>query len=193
MRIVAVILAGGAGSRIGGAKPSRMLAGRTLLERAAAHAGKWSDRVAVAVRGPGQAAGVGLPLLFDHPGIDGPLAGLAAGLRFVRDEHAEAVLTLPADMPFLPADLSERLQGAINGRAAAIASSGGRLHPVCGLWRTVGLEEIADYVARGGRSLRGFAEAMGFAAVEWLAAPVDPFFNINNAEDLAAAERLLGN
>ena len=193
MKIVAVILAGGAGSRMGGAKPSRMLAGQTLLERAAAQAGQWSNRVAVAVREPDQAAGAGLPPIFDHPGIDGPLAGLAAGLRFGRDEHAEAVLILPVDAPFLPGDLSERLQAAINGRAAAIASSGGRLHPVCGLWRTTGLDRIADYVAGGGRSLRGFAEAIGFAAVEWPAAPVDPFFNINSAENLAAAERLLRN
>ncbi len=193
MNIVAVILAGGAGSRMGGGKPSRMLAGRTLIERAATHAGRWSDRVVVAVREPGQAAGIGLQLIIDYPKIDGPLAGLAAGLRFARDEHAEAVLTLPADMPFLPRNLCERLQDAINGRAAAIASSSGRLHPVCGLWRTAGLDRIADYMAGGGSSLRGFAKVIGFTAVDWPAGPVDPFFNINSAENLAAAERLLSN
>lgn len=191
MNIVALILAGGAGARIGGGKASRMLGGRTLLDRASNQAGKWSDRVAVAVREPNQAKGADLRFILDEPGIEGPLAGLAAGLRYARDEHAEAVLTLPADMPFLPADLGERLQDAIGGSAAAIACSGGRLHPVCGLWRTAGLDQLADYVASGQRSLRGFAQHVGFAAAEWPTAPADPFFNINRAEDLAAAERLL--
>ena len=191
MRIVAVILAGGAGSRIGGGKTSRRLGGRTLLDRASNQAGKWSDRVAVAVREPDQAKGTRLRIILDDSEIEGPLAGLAAGLRYARDEHAEAVLTLPADMPFLPADLGERLQDAIGGSAAAIACSGGRLHPVCGLWRTASLDQLADYVASGQRSLQGFAEAIGSVAVEWPTAPADPFFNINRAEDLAAAERLL--
>lgn len=191
MRVVAVILAGGAGSRIGGGKPLRMLNGRTLLDRASRQAGNWSDRVAIAVREPDQAEGTRLRIILDDSEIDGPLAGLAAGLRFAREEHADAMLTLPADMPFLPGDLSERLQDGIEGVAAAIASSGGRLHPVCGLWRMASLDQLADYVASGQRSLRGFAEAIGFVAVEWPTAPADPFFNINRAEDLEAAERLL--
>jgi molybdopterin-guanine dinucleotide biosynthesis protein A len=39
--------------------------------------------------------------------------------------------------------------------------------------------------------LKGFAEAVGYAAVEWPTYPVDPFFNINSQRDLAQAERLL--
>ena len=191
MRIVAVILAGGTGSRIGGGKPLRILGGRTLLDRASRQAGKWSDRVAIAVREPHQAEGARLRFIFDEPGIEGPLAGLAAGLRYASDERADAVLTLPADMPFLPANLSERLLEGIEGAAAAIACSGGRLHPVCGLWRTASLAQLADYVASGQRSLRGFAKMIGFVAVEWPTAPADPFFNINWAEDLAAAEDFL--
>ena len=191
MRIVAVILAGGAGARIGGRKTSRRLAGRTLLDRASSQAREWSDKVAVAVREPNQVKGTRLRIILDDSEIEGPLAGLAAGLRYARDERADAVLTLPADMPFLPADLGERLQDAVGGSAAALASSGGRLHPVCGLWRTAGLDRLADYLASGQRSLRGFAQHVGFTAVEWPATPNDPFFNINRAEDLAAAERLL--
>jgi molybdopterin-guanine dinucleotide biosynthesis protein A len=36
--------------------------------------------------------------------------------------------------------------------------------------------------------LRGFAELVGYVPVEWLAEPLDPFFNINTEEDLAEAE-----
>ena len=50
---------------------------------------------------------------------------------------------------------------------------------------------VPDYLAGGRRSLRGFAERVGFVAVEWPAGPIDPFFNVNNAADLARAEALL--
>ena len=47
------------------------------------------------------------------------------------------------------------------------------------------------YCEAGGRSLRGLAQHVGYTAVEWDAAPRDPFFNINSPADLAAAEALL--
>lgn len=170
MRIV--ILAGGEGRRIGGGKPQRLLGGETLLDRALRIARDWSDDVLVAT---GES---------DMPGIEGPLGGLAAALALGGD-----VLTIPCDMPFLPADLPERL--GEGGKAATIAASGGRLHPVCALWRARATEGLADYVATGRRSLHGFAEAVGYEAVAWEAEPIDPFFNINDEADLARAEALL--
>lgn len=170
MRIV--ILAGGEGRRIGGGKPQRLFGGETLLDRALRIARDWSDDVLVAT---GES---------DMPGIEGPLGAVAAALALGGD-----LLTIPCDMPFLPADLPERL-GA--GREAAIiAASGGRLHPVCALWRARAAEGLADYVATGRRSLHGFAEAVGYEAVAWEAKPVDPFFNINDEAELARAEALL--
>lgn len=192
MRITVTVFAGGEGSRIGGNKPLRMLAGLTLLDRAAAQALQWSNRFAVSVRSEAQLGGRGLVPIIDDPDVEGPLGGLISALRFARAEQADAVLTIPADMPFLPPDLGERLKAELAGCEAAIASSGGHLHPVCGLWRTSALDRIAGYLESGRRSLRGFAETIGFRVVEWPDRPIDPFFNINSAQDLADAERLLG-
>jgi molybdopterin-guanine dinucleotide biosynthesis protein A len=191
LRIAAAILAGGQGSRIGGDKPLRILAGQTLLDRAIQQARQWSDIVFVVVRDHMQVGDATLDCILDEPGIEGPLAGLAAALRRAKALGCEAVLTVPADMPFLPADLCERLTAELGGQRSAIPSSGGHLHPVCGLWRIAALDGLGDYLASGRRSLKGFAEAVGFRAVEWL--PVQPhrFFNINSALDLAAAERLI--
>ena len=191
MKIAAVILAGGEGRRIGGGKPLRMLGGMTLLERALRQARQWSDAVAIAVRDEGQVGRTDLPTVLDEPGIEGPLGGLAAGLRFAQETRRDALLSLPADMPFLPEDLSPRLEQAIGGRLAALASSGGHLHPVCGLWRTGAFDRLPAYLGSGKRSLKGFAETIGFAAVDWPAGPSDPFLNINSAEDLAWAEQLI--
>jgi molybdopterin-guanine dinucleotide biosynthesis protein A len=170
MRIV--ILAGGEGRRIGGGKPMRMLGGETLLARALGIARSWSDEVLIA------------DAKTDLPGLEGPLGGLAAALALGGD-----LLTIPCDMPFLPADLPERL--ARTRAAAAVAESGGRLHPVCALWRARAADGLAAYAESGRRSLHGFAEAVGHEAVEWGTEPVDPFFNVNDEQDLARAEALL--
>jgi molybdenum cofactor guanylyltransferase len=169
MRIV--ILAGGEGRRIGGGKPGRLLGGQSLLDRALARARTWSGRVVVATRES------------DDPAIAGPLGGVAAALAPGGD-----VLTIPCDMPFLPDDLPARLTSR---KPVTMAASGGHLHPVCALWKAEAAAGLPAYLATGRRSLRGFAEAVGYEAVEWAVAPYDPFFNVNDEEDLAQAEALL--
>ncbi len=190
--IVVAILAGGEGSRIGGGKPGLRLAGRTLLDRSADQARCWSDKTVVAVRSASQIGSPGIPSIVDAEGIEGPLAGLAASLEWARKEGASGLLTIPCDMPFLPGDLASRLAKSIGDRGAAIAARGGHLHPVCGLWQTRAIDEIAAYLDSGRRSLHGFAAHLGFVEVGWPAAAPDPFFNINTKADLAEAERFLG-
>ena len=188
MKIAAVILAGGEGSRIGGDKPMRLLGETTLLDRAIDYASGLSDEVAVAVRDQ-QIDEARAAIIRDDPMIEGPLGGLVAALRFAHNEGADAVLTLPTDMPFLPPDLADRLAEELASNRAAIARSGGHFHPVCGLWLTAALDSVPEYLASGSRSLRGLAETVGYAAVDWPTDPEDPFFNINTSADLVEAER----
>ena len=184
MKPAILILSGGEGRRIGGGKPLRLLGGRTLLARAVEQAGVWGDTVAVAARDAGQVGEPGVPVLLDPPGLDGPLGGLASALRL----QSAFVLTIPCDMPFLPPDLPERLALGIGDRGAALAASGGHVHPVCGLWRTEALARVRDYAATGRRSLIGLAETIGYAKIEW---PDAFFFNVNSPDELAEAERRL--
>lgn len=191
-RPAVAILAGGAGRRIGGDKPLQMLGGARLIDRALAAARLWSGAVFVAVRDPRQAGSPEVPFVPDAPGIAGPIAGLAAALRHAREVGHELLLTIPCDSPFLPVDLAERLRNAIVPEAgAAVAESGGALHPACALWRSRTFDALAPYLAGGRLSLRGFAEHVGFATATWPVQPIDPFFNVNSREDLAAAERLI--
>ena len=190
--LATAVLAGGEGSRIGGGKPLIMLGGNTLVERALARARTWSDCTVVSLRSADQVEPLELPWIADDPGIEGPLAGLASALEWAGQQGAKALLTIPCDMPFLPDDLPQRLLDGIGELGAAVASSAGNLHPVCGLWRTAALSEVPAYCASGKRSLQGFARHIGFAEVEWVAIPRDPFFNINCPSDLAEAEVLLG-
>jgi molybdenum cofactor guanylyltransferase len=186
--VAVVILAGGEGRRIGGGKPLRRLAGERLIDRALRSANSWSDLVVIAVRDPVQVDWVNAPVITDERGIAGPLAGLAAALRFAAQSGARFVLTIPADAPFLPSDLLDRLHCEIGHVSCALASSGGQLHPACGLWRTSALDQVGTYIAGERRSLKGFAGVVGFREVAWPSEPFDPFFNINTADELAQAE-----
>jgi molybdopterin-guanine dinucleotide biosynthesis protein A len=185
-----VIFAGGEGSRLGGGKPLRILHGERLIDGALRQARRWSKLIAVSIRSDAQVQSIDAKILIDEPGIEGPLGGLASALSFGERSGCDVVLTIAVDMPFLPFDLLDRLFPAIAHRGCALASSGGHLHPVCGLWRTAAEREIGRYAANGRRSLKGFAELIGFEAVEWPAEPLDTFFNINTAADLARAERM---
>jgi len=190
--LAVVILAGGESLRIGGGKPLRILSGETLLARALAAARSRSDDVAVSVRSKDQLGNLPIPVLVDEPDVAGPVAGLAAALRHARGRSKAFLLTIPCDMPFLPADLVPRLAEVMGDDvAAALASSDGYLHPVCALWRSTTLDRLHDYLDSDGRSLRGFAEHVGFTAVAWPSVPIDPFFNINTREELGRAEAML--
>ena len=149
MRIV--ILAGGEGRRIGGGKPQRLLGGETLLDRALRHRAELVGRRAGRGRHGGDA----------RPAIEGPLGGVAAALALGGD-----MLTIPCDMPFLPDDLPERLAERARRRRWPRAAAG------CTRSAPSGSARAADGLAGlcsppGRRSLHGFAEAVGYAAVEW--------------------------
>lgn len=185
------ILAGGQGRRIGGGKPLRVLGGETLLSRAVKQARQWSDEIAVVVRSVDQLGDAEATMIADRTGIDGPLAGVAAALEWASDTNAEAVLTIPTDMPFLPRDLGQRLEQARPPRQVGLASSGGHTHPVCALWPVSALRELPSFIGSGSASLRRFADHIGCVVIDWASEPFDPFFNINCPQDLAQAERLL--
>jgi molybdopterin-guanine dinucleotide biosynthesis protein A len=188
--VAVAILAGGEGRRIGGSKPLRRLGGSRLIDRAVEEARSWSDVIAIAVRDTSQVPSVAAEIIEDEP-VEGPIGGLAAGLEFALSAGREFLLTIPADMPFLPSDLMDRLAAVIRDSGCAIAASGGHAHPVCGLWRSSSLAQLDSYASNGGRSLKGFAAMIGAVEVEWSVEPRDPFFNINSADDLAEAEKRL--
>lgn len=187
-----VILAGGEGRRMGGGKPMRLLKGRTLIEHAVSLARNWSEEVAVAVRDASQVGDVGAPLILDRKNIPGPLGGLVAAMEWACENGYDRVLTIPCDAPCLPADLANRLDGALApGCGAAVAMSESRAHPTCALWRTDVLADAVRMAAVGQRSLHGLANAVDCVFVDWPDV-VDAFLNVNTPAELAAAEEACG-
>lgn len=190
-----LILAGGEGSRMGGRKPTRLLGGVSLLDRAVAIGRQWNDDPVVAIRCGRDNGHPDARTVSDRMDLDGPLAGLAAGVEVAVKVGAEQLLLMPADMPFLPSDMDQRLAEALHRSAhagCAMAVSGGRPYPVCTLWRLGELSvQLPAYAGQGSRSLHGLAEQLGVVPVEWESAGRDPFLNINDEIDLAVAESWL--
>jgi molybdopterin-guanine dinucleotide biosynthesis protein A len=189
----AVVLAGGLARRMGGGdKVLRPLGAGTVLSAILARLAPQVGPLAINANGdPARFAGFGLPILPDPvEGQPGPLAGLLAAMEWGASLGAEAVLTAPGDAPFLPPDLARRLNLA---GAPAVAASGGRLHPVAGLWPVALAAVLRGDLLQGLRKVEAFSTAQGARRVEFPIPPggPDPFLNLNTPEDLAAAARWL--
>lgn len=191
-----LILAGGLSRRMGGGdKGLQRLGGETILARIAQRLAPQVSPLLLNANGPAARFGLDLPVVADTlPGNPGPLAGILAGFDHLAREvpGARFLLTVPSDCPFLPRDLAARLGAAAQGSGAAYAVSGGREHPVVGLWPVASRDALRRLlVEEDERRMMRWARHSGAVPVEWPQAPVDPFLNLNSPEDLRAAERLL--
>ena len=194
---VGVILAGGLARRMGGGdKPMQLIDGRTILDRVIARFSPQCDDLVLNANGdPARFAGFGLPIVADSvTDYPGPLAGVLAALDWTAQNRPEApwVASAPGDCPFLPHDLVARLQAARAEVDAtlAVAQSGAQRHPVAGLWRVDLREELREALLSGVRKIERWTGRYPIAVATWAAEPVDPFFNVNTAEDLDEARRL---
>ncbi|MBO0903177.1 NTP transferase domain-containing protein [Jiella sonneratiae] len=196
-----MILAGGRGSRMGGAVPKPLveLAGRPLIayviDRLSAQAG---PLILAAPRGVGFER-FGLDLAPDRrPDLPGPLAGIEAGLEAAAHRLPAGpayLLVTPGDTPFLPADLAARLAAPAAQTPVIVRFSGVR-QPAVGLWPVAVLPALTAWLDDGRPlAIRAFLDTIGHQEVAIPASPSapggDPFFNVNSPGELALAERFL--
>jgi molybdenum cofactor guanylyltransferase len=198
--VAGVLLAGGLSRRMGGGdKCLRSLGTTTILERVIHRAAPQVAALSLNANGdPARFAGFGLPIIADTiPDFAGPLAGVLAGLDWAAAAmpHCTHLASFATDAPFLPADLVARMVAAIAGQGAelACAASGGRTHPVFGLWSVALREALRRAMLEEGiRKVDQWTARYRLALVEYSAEPFDPFFNTNRPEDLTVAEGLIG-
>ncbi|MCX4982019.1 NTP transferase domain-containing protein [Streptomyces sp. NBC_00572] len=184
----AVVLAGGAARRLGGAdKPGVRVGGRALL-----------DRVLTACRGADRTVVVGDPrptvrpvrwTREDPPG-GGPLAALDAG---VRETRADVLLVLSADLPFLDEDTVRRLLGALaedpEAEAALLTDAGGRDQPLVAAYRAAPLRRELARIAGERGTLDGGPLRLLTGALRLTRVAAGPLasFDCDTWEDIATA------
>ena len=193
-----LVLAGGLARRMGGAdKPLIAIGGAPILDRVLARLAPDCVQMILNANGDaGRFASYRLPVVADDvPGFAGPLAGVLAGLDWAADNlpGIAFLASAPADCPFLPHDLVRRLHAArlAQGTELACSQSGGRRHPVVGLWPVALRDDLRQALVHEGlRKIETWTARHGVALAEWPAEPIDPFFNVNTPEDAAEADRL---
>jgi len=196
---IGILLAGGLARRMGGGdKVLRKIGGISFLAYAAAELRPQCAGIVLSANGDqARFAGFDMPVVADNvPGFKGPLAGILAGLDWIA-VHYRAIplaISVPADTPFLPADLVVRLLDARARQKTllACASSGNRTHPAVALWPVAIRDELRHaLVADDTRKVEAFAQIYCRAIVDWPIDRYDPFFNANYPSDLAVAEAIL--
>ena len=174
-----------------------MLGGQTVLEHVVERAAPQVGRLVLNANGDAKRfSPFGLPVIGDTAGEGlGPLAGVLAGLDWVAGQMPDAglVASFATDTPFFPKDLVHSLSLEIErGAELACARSGGRLQPVFALWPVALRHELRRaLVEEGIRKVDRWTARYRLSAVDYAVEPFDPFFNLNQPADLAAAEALL--
>ena len=195
-QVLGVVLAGGLARRMGGGdKGLVQLQGRPILDHVLERLGPQVGRIVLNANGdPGRLAGYGLPVVADAiEGFAGPLAGVLAGMEWAARQGAGWIVTAATDTPFFPRDLVARFEQAVadEGADMACAASGGRRHPVFGLWPVALSADLARAMTvEGVRKVDLWTARHSLAIAEYADRPYDPFFNVNRPEDVAEAERI---
>ncbi len=209
-RGLAAVLAGGRGSRLGGAKPAAELAGRPLIVyplAALATAGieafvvakpttelrgrplaRLAGQRTTALAPPGQrttALAVGVEVIAEPAEPTHPLVGIVAALR-----HAgRPLVILGCDFPFAPPALLRALAEA--PEPLVVPAPGGEPQPLMARWSPEHLPRLEDALRRE-EPLRRTVAALAPRLIDdteltRFGDPARAFFNVNTPEDLARA------
>lgn len=198
-RTVGLVLAGGRSSRMGGEdKATLTLEGHSLLKRVEVRLKPQVANLLVSSNADPSSLDCNVLVLADEiDGYAGPLAGLLTGMRWAQKNAPQAfwVASAAVDTPFFPQDLVDRLvmsQGAPQP-CIVLAQSGDRSHPVFGLWPVMLADSLEAFLKDGNHKVGMWADSHSNSRALFSGPivdgdiEIDPFFNINEPDDLEVA------
>jgi molybdenum cofactor guanylyltransferase len=206
MKITAIVLAGGRGSRMGGVDKGLQnfrgmpLVMHTLMRLQMQEGGLISESMVNANRNLSAYESMGVSVWPDATPDEfaGPLAGFLTGLERCETPY---LLTVPCDTPLFPLDLAQRLMQALENEEADIAvasaveedgqgQSRTRPQPVFCLLKAQLLESLADFMQKGGRKIDAWTAQHKVVHVTFDTPLDDPraFANANTLAELKALE-----
>jgi molybdopterin-guanine dinucleotide biosynthesis protein A len=185
----AIVLAGGAGRRLGGVDKAAIDVGRmTLLDRALAAV---DGARSVVVVGPERPLPVGVQITCEEPAGGGPVAAIEAGLAVVTQP---LVVVLACDMPLVGAQRVRRLIDVLVSAehadtAVALYVERGRRQPLAAAYRVDPLREaMASLSPTHGRAVR---DLVGLLTVAEIPADAGSTADVDTWDDVARSRTLL--
>ena len=194
-----VILAGGSARRLGGkGKAFINISGISLIDLVLRKIETQVDRVAINTRDKNSFSEYNYPIIEDlitEEGGSGPLAGISSAIKWAKKSinPVSHVITVPVDTPLLPIDLVHRMSLELKIKKSDIifASSNNNIYPVVSLWSLSLDNHLDKALSNGVRKIDTFTSSYNVSTVDWSFNDVDPFFNINNPEDITLAEKYI--
>lgn len=202
--VVGVVLAGGEGRRMGPGplKPLRPLGGRPMVAHVVERLRPQVMDLVVVANDPAPAfRSLAVPVIADPPDIRraawregrrlGPLAGVLAGMEWALKHHPHAgwILTAPADVPFLPLDLTVRLCGLMHVPEPDVlmVRHGKRSEHTLAVWSVKLARDLRRAIlVEGVRRVDEFARRYAVEELRWPGGAA-PFLNVNTPAELTVA------
>jgi molybdenum cofactor guanylyltransferase len=181
-----IILAGGLGTRVGGANKALLpLHGQSLLAHILHQLGHCSDHIIISAnRDITQIQSYGYPVCQDLPAYTqmGPLAGIISAAQAL-PEHIEYLQIVPCDLPLLNADIITSLYEKLHNQPEldiVCAADTSNLHPIVCQMRRRHLHHIQQQLNSSGKhSVRSIIQPYRHAIVTF--ADSAPFTNYNSS------------
>jgi molybdenum cofactor guanylyltransferase len=186
---IGVILAGGRGRRIGGAKATVSLCGKALICYPLEALRAALADVAILAKPDSELPSLpGVTVWVEPQLVSHPLIGIRHALALAR---GRPVLVCAVDMPFVTADLITRVASADPGGCPAVIASraDGTLEPLLGCYRPSAATLLGPAADEASEPLRDVVARLEPRLVE-----VDEpqqLFNVNSPEDLLHAASVL--
>jgi molybdopterin-guanine dinucleotide biosynthesis protein A len=184
---IATVLAGGIGSRLGGAKPTALLAGRSLVEHVVGAARAGGLEPVVVAKADTPLPPLDCRVLIEPQQPRHPLLGIVTALRELQESAMTVVCA--CDMPFVTGPLLAWLAGL--EEPLVVTSAGGEVQPLLGRYAASLLARLEAALAEG-VSMREVASRLGArvvgpAELERFGDPLLLCSSINTPTELEAA------
>jgi molybdenum cofactor guanylyltransferase len=185
---IGVVLAGGAGRRIGGGKAMVALDRRPLISYPLEAVWRALGNVTIVAKPDTELPSVpGVTVWIEPSQPQHPLTGILHALSLA---EGRPVLVCAGDMPLVTSELVGVIAGTAPGRAVAVvASIASGLQPLLGCYEPAALPQLAEAARDPEIRLRDAVSALGPAAVE--VEEPELLFNVNTPDDLLQAAAML--
>lgn len=170
--VTGLVLAGGAGRRVGGQDKGLVLwQGKQLVSHVVARLQAQTSALIISCnRNIDQYKSLGFPIVEDQrSGFEGPLAGIEAARSRIRTPY---VAVVACDTPLLPCDLVQRLLLPLCAQTEtapviSFAHDGKREQYLCALIKTECLADLSHFLQQGHRAVKHWYRQNPYVSVDF--------------------------